>query len=78
MTGFTSPRLGIRFEVVRGHVAVFRPDDTPFLSFVELGARQQSTAEQLSLARQQTEDERRRAERLAARLCELGVDPDAV
>jgi Uma2 family endonuclease len=92
MNGFVSPRLGARFEVVRGSVAVFRPDGAPFLSFVELGALQEHTAEQLEQARKaadearrqaeqkrkEAETERQRAERLAARLRELGVDPDAV
>ena len=71
MSGFASPRLGIRFEVVRGNVAVFRPDGAPFLGFVELGALQQTTADQL-------EQERQKAERLAAKLREMGVDPDAL
>jgi Uma2 family endonuclease len=78
MNGFASPRLGIRFAVARGDVAVFRPDGTPFLSFVELGALQERTAERLEEERRRAEEERRRAERLAARLRELGVDPDAV
>jgi hypothetical protein len=78
MNGFVSPRLGARFEVARGSVAVFRPDGTPFLSFVELGALQERTAEQLEETRRAAEEERQRAERLAARLRELGVDPDAV
>jgi hypothetical protein len=99
LNGFVSPRLSIRFEVARGSVAVLRPDGTPFLSFVELGALQERTAEQLEqtqkvadearrqaerkrqeadAARRQAEEERQRAERLAARLRELGIDPDAV
>jgi Uma2 family endonuclease len=78
MNGFVSPRLGARFAVARGSVAVFRPDGTPFLSFVELGALQERTAEQLEETRRAAEAERQRAERLAARLRELGIDPDAV
>ncbi|QJW93024.1 Uma2 family endonuclease [Frigoriglobus tundricola] len=71
MNGYVSPRLRIRFAVLRGSVAVFRPDGSPFLSFVDLGALQQKTEESLT-------HERQRAARLAARLRELGVDPDAV
>ena len=71
MNGFVSPRLRIRFEVLRGNIAVFRHDGSSFLSFVELGSLQQKTAESLT-------HERQRAERLAARLRELGIDPDAV
>jgi len=71
MNGLVSPRLGIRFEVTRGHVAVFRPDGRPFLSYLELGALQENTAEQLEQSRQ-------KAARLAAKLRELGIDPDSV
>ena len=92
MNGFVSPRLGIRFGLHRGRVAVSHPDGSPFLSFVELGALQQDTqaradtAEQRAdtaerdagEARQRADAEHTKAERLAARLRELGVDPDAV
>ncbi|MBN9119893.1 MAG: Uma2 family endonuclease [Planctomycetes bacterium] len=92
MHGYVSPRLGVRFEVARGHVAVFWPNGRPFLSYLELGALQQQTearAEQERLRAEQekqraeqerfrAEQEKQRAERLAARLRELGVDPDAV
>jgi len=71
MNGHISPRLGIRFAVARGSVAVFWPDGRPFLSFVELGNLQEQTEAR-------AEQERARAERLAAKLRELGVDPDTV
>lgn len=71
MNGHVSPRLGIRFEVARGHVAVFWPSGRPFLSYLELGALQEQTE-------MRAEQEKQRAERLAARLRKLGVDPDAV
>jgi Uma2 family endonuclease len=64
MNGHVSPRLGIRFEVGGGELAVTNPAGGPLLSFVELGTLQEETAA--------------RANRLAARLRELGVDPDAV
>ncbi len=41
---------------------MYWPDGRPFVSFVELQA--------------QAEQERQRAERLAARLHELGIDPE--
>ena len=34
--GWTSPRLGIRFEVREGSLQLFRPDGSPFKDFVEL------------------------------------------
>ena len=106
MNGFQSPRLGIRFELRRGQVAVYHPDGSRFLSYVERGvqgeearqlaeeehrraeeARQRATEEarradeerrKAEEATRQADSERERAARLAARLRELGVDPDAV
>ncbi|MDY3551752.1 Uma2 family endonuclease [Gemmata sp. JC717] len=78
MNGFVSPLLGIRFEVVGGRIRVLHPDGRPFLSFVELGERERETAERARNAERRAEAARQKAERLAARLRELGVDPDAV
>lgn len=61
--GLTSPLLGVRFET-RGGLSLHYPDGRPFLSFLGLG--------------EMAEQERQRAERLAAKLRELGVDPNAV
>ena len=41
-------------------------------------ARLQELGQQATTERQRADDERQRAERLAARLRELGVDPDSV
>lgn len=64
LDGWISPRLGVRFARAAEGMWMYLPDGRPFLSFVELQA--------------QAERERQRAERLAARLRELGIDPDAV
>jgi Uma2 family endonuclease len=61
---WVSPRLGIRFELHRGQLNILRPDGTRFLTYVEID--------------RQLAEERRRAEKLAAKLRELGIDPDAV
>jgi Uma2 family endonuclease len=64
MDGWASPRLGIRFQFDEsGELKIYRPDGRPFATYVELA--------------EQAEQERERAERLAARLKELGIDPDA-
>ena len=63
MDGFTSPKLGIRFEPAGpNNLVVIKPDSTRFLTYVELSER--------------LEAERRRADRMAARLRELGIEPD--
>ncbi len=64
-----SPRLGIRFDLTQADLTIYRPNGQRFLSFVELEQR----AEQES---QRAEQESQRAERLAARLRELGENPD--
>ncbi|NJN18308.1 MAG: Uma2 family endonuclease [Oscillochloris sp.] len=63
ISGWVSPRLGVRFDLEAGELVLTRPDGTHFLSYVELA--------------NQRDQERERAERLAARLRALGIDPDA-
>jgi Uma2 family endonuclease len=62
-SGWVSPRLGVRFELTPETLQLFRPDGEPFATYVEL-ARMHRT-------------EKHRAERLAAQLRALGIDPDA-
>jgi hypothetical protein len=64
MNGFESPRLKIRFEPGEGpnNLKIIGPDGEPFATYVEVIA--------------QREAERQRADRLAARLRELGIEPD--
>jgi Uma2 family endonuclease len=78
MNGFVSPRLKIRFEPGQGadSLKVFGPSGEPFLTYAELvKARdddRRRAQEQAAIAQEQA----LRAERLAARLRELGVEPD--
>lgn len=69
INGWLSPRLGIRFEISDLGLEIYRPDGQRFLTSVELAAR----AEQ---AQRQAEQQRQRAEGLAYRLRELGINPD--
>lgn len=70
-TAGASPRLGIRFALDGGYLTVSGPDGRPFLSPAELVAERDETERREAA-------ERDRAARLAAKLRELGVDPDAV
>ncbi|NJK81594.1 MAG: Uma2 family endonuclease [Chloroflexaceae bacterium] len=85
IAGWTSPRLGVRFELDQADLLILRPDGSRFLSYVEL-ARQRDLEQQ---ARQQAEHARQleqqarqqaetRAERMAAKLRALGIDPDTL
>ncbi|MBX9583333.1 MAG: Uma2 family endonuclease [Gemmataceae bacterium] len=66
--GWTSPRTGLRFEVVKGELAAYGRDGRPLVRPTEYADAE----------RERAEAERVRADKLAARLRELGVDPDAV
>jgi len=66
--GWQSPRLGVRFDLSSGDLQVLRPDGRPFATYLELAA-------QNDRERQRAEQERERAERLAAQLRALGVEP---
>ena len=64
MEGWSSPRLGIRFNLQAGDLILTRPDGMRFETFVEVVQR--------------AEAERERAERLAEKLRALGIDPAAL
>lgn len=92
MDGWVSPRLKIRFETSQGELVIYRPDGQRFLNSIEQEQQKQQEqqraeqeyqraeqeyqrAEQAELLLQQ---ERQRAEQLAAYLGNLGVDPDSL
>jgi Uma2 family endonuclease len=67
---WTSHRLGIRF-VMAPDLVIYHPNGEPFLSLTELNERRRS-------AEQRADSAEQRAEQLAAKLRELGIDPDAI
>lgn len=71
MTGWISPRLGIRFSLEADALVIYNPDGTPFLTPVELAQQRDQSIVRADQAEQ-------RAERLAFRLRDMGVDPDAI
>jgi Uma2 family endonuclease len=84
MAGWTSPRLGVRFDLSEGDLTLFGPDDRPFITFTELARQFDEVAhERDELTRQRDEVARReeqareRAERLAAQLRALGLEPES-
>jgi Uma2 family endonuclease len=62
MTDWVSPRLGIRFVLMPDDLLIYYPNGQRFLTTVELT--------------QQVAQEKQRADRLAAQLRALGVEPD--
>lgn len=71
MSGWTSPRLEVRLELTDTGLELYRPDGQKFLSYLELEQQRQQA---IQLAAQQTQ----RAEKLAAKLRELNIDPDSL
>jgi Uma2 family endonuclease len=78
INGFVSPRLKIKYELKRGKLSIYRPDGERFLSFVELRALAEEEQARAEVAQQRAETAEGRAAKLAARLRELGIDPDTV
>ena len=85
MAGFESPRLKIRFEPGEGpnNLKIIGPDGEPFLTYAEVvkqrKADRQRADEQSQRADEQSQradEQTQRADRLAARLRELGIEPD--
>ncbi len=64
LEGWVSPRLEVRFELGEAGLEIYRPDGKKFISYAEL--------------EEQGELDRQRAERLAAKLRELNIDPDRI
>ena len=69
IVGYVSPLLGIRFELADGELHLYRPDGQRFLSYLELAAQRDEE-------RQRADQERQLKDKYAAKLRELGVNPD--
>lgn len=74
---WTSPRLGVRFELKEGELEIYRPDGERFKTFVELARAAEQERARAEQERARAEQERARAERLAAQLRALGIEPTA-
>jgi len=87
---WTSPRLGIRFELQDGELTIYRPDGERFLTPTELAKKAEIEQQRAETERQRAETERQRAEterqraetaeqrirELEARLRDLGQNLD--
>ncbi|MBW4640436.1 MAG: Uma2 family endonuclease [Gloeocapsa sp. UFS-A4-WI-NPMV-4B04] len=85
MFSWVSPRLGIKFEMAGTELQLYRPDGEKFATYVQLAALREQAQHQLEQeridkeqAQQQLEQERDRTQKLAARLQELGIEPNQV
>jgi len=65
--GWTSPRLGVRFELRGGSLNLYYPDGTPFRNAVELTRLARGEAERAEQEAKRAEQEAKRAEQEAQR-----------
>jgi Uma2 family endonuclease len=70
MNGWVSPRLGIRFDLSSGGLEVFGADGQRFVTIPELAELREKERQARALAEN-------RAEKLAAQLRALGIEPQA-
>ncbi len=78
LTTWTSPRTGVTFRLHEGLLDVIRPDGRRFEFDDELWARAEEEKARAEEERARAKEERTRAEAYAAKLRELGIDPDSV
>ena len=83
MAGFVSPRLGVRLDVEDGELLPIRPDGQRFLTYLQMAGQREAEWQRVELERRRTDQERQRAdqerqlkEKFAAKLREMGVNPD--
>lgn len=76
MSGWVSPRLGVRFELSECELELYRPDGERFATYVELAALRQQERRDKEQALQQLEQEKARSQQLADKLRELGINPN--
>ena len=76
MGGWTSPLLGIRFDMDGEELRVLYPNGEPFATYLELIAENEGARERAEREQERAEREQGRAERLAAQLRALGIEPE--
>ena len=79
VNGWVSPNLKVRFEASGTEPwKIIHPDGAAFRTYLELLADNESERNRANEASQRANEASQRAALLAARLRELGVDPDTV
>ena len=73
--GWTSPRLGVQFDLSTGDLEILRPDRRPLVTYVEMATQAEQERQRAERERQRAEQERQRNERLVAQLRAMGVEP---
>ncbi|MDB5312578.1 MAG: hypothetical protein JWO38_6780 [Gemmataceae bacterium] len=74
--GFTSPRLGIRFDMSGPELVITGPDGERFLTFEQLADARKAERQRADAERQRAGQLERELERAKAILRAAGIDPD--
>jgi Uma2 family endonuclease len=77
MSGWVSPLLQTRFELSGRDLVLYGPDGGRLLAYAEVQRDAEEQRERAEAERERAEELHQKAERLAARLRELGIDPEA-
>ena len=79
MQDWISPRLGIKFDLnTPPELQIYRPDGELFLSFEQVSQRLETITQSLLETEQALAAAAERNQLLAAKLRELGIDPDLI
>ncbi|BAY35987.1 hypothetical protein NIES2111_03060 [Nostoc sp. NIES-2111] len=76
MTGWISPRLGIRFDVSDNDLQTYHSDGQRFLTYLELAQQKQAAQNQAEQERQRAEQAENQLEALRTLLQVKGINPD--
>lgn len=74
---WTSPRLGIHFEMSEDGLVLRRPDGAIFQTFEEITLLLDQANQRVADANQRAAEAERRSQQLAEKLIALGIDPNA-
>jgi Uma2 family endonuclease len=75
---WTSPRLGIQFNLSREALQIIRPDGESFINYVEMAHQREQERQRAEQERQRAEQAEARVARLAEQLRSQGIDPDTL
>ncbi|MGI0492442.1 Uma2 family endonuclease [Alkalinema pantanalense CENA528] len=73
-----SPRLGIRFDLTQDVLQLYRPDGVIFQSYTEIAQQLEQERQAKEQALHKLAETEAKADRLADRLRELGIDPHQI
>ena len=62
MSGFVSPRLGVRFELANGELELYGPDGRRFATFVEMSQQRAAEQQRADAEQQRADAEQQRAD----------------